>query len=373
MKTNSISDYLTGHTRFDQQKQFLTLLLLCAWPGASITRAQSPAGPQIKPPSSVEHKAVYAGENTSVSVVATGTAPLSFQWRLDGRDLTGQTNTTLSITNARAADEGDYTVLVTNAFGQAANRPAHLFVVPEDELLVRNYTNELGRRLPYLCIVPQNYDPSLRYSLFVGMAGAGVNENNYRNFFGSGGLLGADGDVLTSYRERDRRPTIMLSPLRRSSEQNWNPVDLPLVVGMINQLVAQYSIATNQIHLWGFSDGGGASVTLLETYPNLFASGLFVSGTGLTTKPSLFEHVPLWVVHAADDSTVNVSSARNLVSALRQAGGTPIYSEFASGGHLIARVTLLTPLLMDWLLEQRLGTAPTGPMLSINSPTQGGL
>jgi hypothetical protein len=149
---------------------------------------------------------------------------------------------------------------------------------------------------------------------------------------------------------------------------------MALVVGIINQLVTQYSIATNQIHLFGYSDGGGASVALLEKYPGLFASAFLVSGTGSTSKASLFKHVPLWVFHAADDSIVNVSSSRSLVSALRRAGGTPIYSEFVSGDHFgpdsVARVT---PLLLDWLMDQRLGTAPTERMLLINSPTQGGL
>jgi len=237
---------------------------------------------------------------------------------------------------------------------------------------LHKYTNELGQKLPYTYVVPQNYNLALGGSLFINMAGAGLNQDNYRDSLLPGGA-GAAGLVLTSYREGVRRPTIVLWPLRRSREDFWNIADMALVVGIINHLVTQYNIDTNQIHLFGYSDGGGASVALLEKYPGLFASAFLVSGTGSTTKPSLFKHVPLWVFHAADDSIVSVSSSRNLVSALRRAGGTPIYSEFVSGDHFgpdsVARVT---PFLLDWLMDQRLGAAPTEHILLINSPTEVG-
>jgi hypothetical protein len=57
---------------------------------------------------------VYAGEATTLSVVATGTPPLSYQWRLNDYEIPGATNPSITITNMRPANAGVYTVIVRN-------------------------------------------------------------------------------------------------------------------------------------------------------------------------------------------------------------------------------------------------------------------
>ena len=67
-------------------------------------------------------------------------------------------------------------------------------------------------------------------------------------------------------------------------------------------------------------------------------------------------------------------STVSLVHALRQAGGNPIYTEFASGSsnpHLYGIGTgASNPAFVTWLLAQRRGVASTEePLLSITAPT----
>jgi hypothetical protein len=64
------------------------------------------------------------GGNGSMTVEATGTAPLTYQWFKDGATLAGQTNATLSLTNAQTTDAGSYGVRVTNSAGTAFSTPA---------------------------------------------------------------------------------------------------------------------------------------------------------------------------------------------------------------------------------------------------------
>src|SRR5437016_1946852 len=63
--------------------------------------------PQITPTIGIQHQAVFAGRGISFTVTASGTAPLSYQWRLAGQDLPGRTNRALQINSAGPADEGD--------------------------------------------------------------------------------------------------------------------------------------------------------------------------------------------------------------------------------------------------------------------------
>ena len=71
---------------------------------------------------------VNAGESVTFSVVATGTEPLSYQWRKDGQILSGEDGTDLTLSNVTEQDEGDYDVVVVNVLGQAVSAAATLTV-----------------------------------------------------------------------------------------------------------------------------------------------------------------------------------------------------------------------------------------------------
>ena len=68
------------------------------------------------------------GSDVTFSVVATGTAPLSYQWKKDGGDISGATSATLTLTNVQLTDAGSYSVVVSNSVGVATSNPATLTV-----------------------------------------------------------------------------------------------------------------------------------------------------------------------------------------------------------------------------------------------------
>lgn len=86
---------------------------------------------------------VAEGGSASFSIVITGAPPLRCQWRKDGTELNGKTNTVLIIRNAAGSDAGDYLAVVTNSFSGATSAPARLrlkVAARDSEGLV--YTNE---------------------------------------------------------------------------------------------------------------------------------------------------------------------------------------------------------------------------------------
>jgi hypothetical protein len=91
-------------------------------------------GTPLPPPvilSGPQTQAVATGEAVEFTVSATG-EPLRYQWRLEGTDIVGATNSTLRITSASPADAGRYQALVANAFGQVLSAEAKLSVSPSD-------------------------------------------------------------------------------------------------------------------------------------------------------------------------------------------------------------------------------------------------
>ena len=73
---------------------------------------------------------VTAGSNAMFTVGAAGTAPLTYQWRLNGANLSGATGATLALTSVTTNQAGNYTVLVNNSGGSVTSSPALLTVNP---------------------------------------------------------------------------------------------------------------------------------------------------------------------------------------------------------------------------------------------------
>jgi len=73
---------------------------------------------------------VYAGSNATFRVTATGTAPLSYQWRFDTNDLPGATSSTLSLIKVQLSNAGPYSVVISNAAGSVTSSIATLTVNP---------------------------------------------------------------------------------------------------------------------------------------------------------------------------------------------------------------------------------------------------
>ncbi len=68
---------------------------------------------------------VSEGYGAVFSVQADGPS-LFYQWRLNGAQIEGATNELITRVSAKAADAGDYTVVITNAWGAVTSAPAAL-------------------------------------------------------------------------------------------------------------------------------------------------------------------------------------------------------------------------------------------------------
>ncbi len=71
---------------------------------------------------------VLAGGSATVSVSATGTAPLIYQWAKNGSAIPGATSQSYAIATTALADAGNYSCTVSNSAGSAASFAAMLIV-----------------------------------------------------------------------------------------------------------------------------------------------------------------------------------------------------------------------------------------------------
>ena len=89
--------------------------------------------------------------NTTFTVTATGQPPLAYQWSLRASPILDATSSTLTLTGVGFAQAGQYSVVITNAYGSATGGPAVLTIVdttpPTILACASNRTLSGGRQL----------------------------------------------------------------------------------------------------------------------------------------------------------------------------------------------------------------------------------
>jgi hypothetical protein len=111
---------------------------------------------------------VKAGQTANFTVVASGTAPLTYQWQKDGAAVAGATASTYTTAPTTVADDGaQYTVVVSNAAGSMTSDAARLSVTPVpsaasvyDVVTFKSDTSRTGQFVSETTLTPANVNSS---------------------------------------------------------------------------------------------------------------------------------------------------------------------------------------------------------------------
>ncbi len=102
-------------------------------PVATLTVSAVDVAPQIT--TDPANQTVTAGQSATFSVVATGTAPLSYQWQKNGTAISGATGATYTTPATTTSDSGStYTVVVSNGAGSVTSSPVATLTVTAVEV-----------------------------------------------------------------------------------------------------------------------------------------------------------------------------------------------------------------------------------------------
>lgn len=146
------------------------------------------AGPSITTPPA--NQTVVAGQSAVFTVVASGAAPLSYQWCFNTtNNLSGATNASLTIPTVQSTNAGSYVVVVTNSYGSVTSAVATLTVSQgSSNLLARaRYQGVIGSQFPmYYNSLDNALAPSIGTGTFVASAaGAGFGDDYFGNANGA--------------------------------------------------------------------------------------------------------------------------------------------------------------------------------------------
>lgn len=99
--------------------------------------------------------------------------------------------------------------------------------------------------------------------------------------------------------------------------------------------------------------GGYGTWDALARRPDFFAAAIPICGGGDPSTVEKFKHVPIWCFHGDEDRAVNVERSREMIEALKAAGGSPKYTEYAGVGHDSWTRTFQNEETFAWLFDQR--------------------
>ncbi len=101
--------------------------------GGSISSASAQLTVNVRPAFLLQPESQSVPERgvATFQVLASGTVPVRYQWYRNGSGLSGQTSTTLVLTNVTPAQAGTYTANAANVAGNVSSASAVLTVVPD--------------------------------------------------------------------------------------------------------------------------------------------------------------------------------------------------------------------------------------------------
>jgi predicted peptidase len=222
----------------------------------------------------------------------------------------------------------------------------------------RSYDTGRGGALPYRLFVPENYDRARAYPLVLWLHGGGGRGRDNEKQMTEGNTLGAT--TWTTPANQARFPTFVLIP-QCPEQQMWTtlrPTVTPTavlrnVVALVKELQRTYSIDPHRIYVAGQSMGGYGAWALIAEYPDLFAAAVPICGGGDTAEAARMKRVPVWAFHGELDRAVPVERSREMVAALRRAGGRVRYTEYKGADHLVWNLAFGEAELLPWVFAQR--------------------
>ena len=314
--------------------------------------------PAIAFSGSPQSQSIVLSNSVTLRVTATGSPPFQYQWRFNDQVLPDKTNNNLVISRVQATNDGLYSAVVMNAVGAVTSRVARLSVLPPlTALAARVFTNSPSERLPYRLFLPTNYSAAQTYPLVLFLHGIGERGTDNRI------QITAQPHALSfvSYGRQASHPAFFAAPQCPSTRTWSDAVMVRQLLNLVDALANEFPIDTNRIYITGLSLGGYGVWSLLQERPDQFAAAVPIAGGGDTSRVASYKHVPLWNFHAVDDGSVPILQSRSMINALRLAGGCPIYTEYASGGHGIWPNAYSTPALVEWTMAQRRHEIPAAP------------
>ena len=124
----------------------------------------------------------------------------------------------------------------------------------------------------------------------------------------------------------------------------------------LDDLLSAYPIDPDRVYVTGVSMGGRGVWELLKYYPEKFAAAVPICGWGDLSAADKMLNVPIWAFHGENDPAVNCERSREMIAAIKKAGGKDAHiTTYPGVGHNSWINAYANPELYEWLLLKKRG------------------
>jgi predicted peptidase len=250
--------------------------------------------------------------------------------------------------------------------------------------VTKSYTDPQGVTMTYYLNIPNGYVPTQKYPLVLLLHGGGEGSDPNATPAQNKSILfiqsyvqvwGPNFNAPDSPHIQQRWPSFVVIP-QIPLYQYWVNVNphlgsytmpsqpsqwLLAAKELLDSLQVQYTgIDARRLYITGLSIGGYGVWDAIERWPNYFAAAAPIAGAGDPSKAAVLKNLPIWAFQGSADADVPVSASRDMIAAIKAAGGHPLYTEFPNAGHAVWDMVYSTSGNSDrvvgffpWLFSQR--------------------
>lgn len=162
-------------------------------------------------------------------------------------------------------------------------------------------------------------------------------------------------------------PCFLIAP-QCPADQWWAPIDfksmrlsaadqpnakLEALLALVDQTMKNQPVDRKRFYVTGLSMGGYGTWDLLGRAPEKIAAAVPICGGGDPSLAARFKDVPIFAFHGEKDSEVPVAATRNMIAALKRAGGNPKVTYYPGVDHVSWTMTYDNPAVIRWMFAQR--------------------
>jgi predicted peptidase len=217
------------------------------------------------------------------------------------------------------------------------------------------------KKLLYRIMLPQDYDASRKYPLVLFLHGAGErgDDNTVQLVHGM--------NDFAKDENREKYPCFVVAPQCPTGQQ-WANIDrsadkleqaeqpsetMQLTLDLLAALQKDYSIDNRRLYVTGLSMGGYGTWDVIQRLPGKFAAAAPICGGGDESRAAKLVKLPIWAFHGDQDTAVKPEYSRQMIAAIKKAGGDPKYTEYEGVGHDSWVKAYSDPELMKWMFAQK--------------------
>lgn len=222
--------------------------------------------------------------------------------------------------------------------------------------------------MPYRLLLPENYNPAIRYPVILFLHGAGERGKDNELQLVHGARLFLKEEVRKDF------PSIVIFP-QCPKNSYWSNMDTKIINGeksfvfradgeptpalnlaqqLLYFIIQNYSVEKKQVYVGGLSMGGMGTFEIVRRNPLLFAAAFPICGGAVPETASQLKNVKWWIFHGGKDNVVPPFHSEQMAEALKSVMADVRFTLYPEANHNSWDAAFAEPELLKWLFSQHL-------------------